>query len=39
VERHEFQEVALADWAIEVEGNDLDDLFATATPSLGNIKG
>jgi SHS2 domain-containing protein len=49
VGRHEILEtVAIADCAIEVQGDDLDDLFATAAsavaelmvdPAIGNIKG
>ena len=36
--RYEFlEEVALADCAVDVEGNDLDDLFATAAAALADV--
>ncbi|MBI4587831.1 MAG: archease [Candidatus Rokubacteria bacterium] len=36
--RYEFlEEVALADCAVEVEANDLDDLFATAAAALAEV--
>jgi SHS2 domain-containing protein len=38
VGRYEFlEEVALADCAVEVDGNDLDDLFATAASALAEV--
>jgi len=38
VGRYEFlEEVAVADCAVEVEGNDLDDLFATAASALAEV--
>ena len=36
--RYEFlEEVALADCAVEVKGDDLDDLFATAATALAEV--
>ena len=36
--RYEFlEEVALADCAVDVEGSDLDDLFATAAAALADV--
>jgi len=38
VGRHEFLEsVAVADCAVEIEGDDLDDLFATAARALAEV--
>ena len=36
--RHEFLEaIAVADCAVEIAGNDLDDLFATAARALAEV--
>jgi SHS2 domain-containing protein len=38
VGRHEFLEaIAVADCAVEIEGDDLDDLFATAARALAEV--
>jgi len=38
VGRHEFLEtIAVADCALEIEGDDLDDLFATAARALAEV--